>query len=85
MIEGIPAALLNGVGVVGLVVLIGGMFWRALNRGDIVTKREAESYLTRATHAEGLNADLVKQNTELMEMARLGRATFSALREAAET
>lgn len=84
MIEAIPITLLNGIGVVGVVVLIGGMFWRALNRGDIVTRREAESYLARASHAEAMNADLVKQNGELMEMARLGRATFAALREAAE-
>lgn len=84
MFDGVPLALLNGVGVVGVVVFIGAMFWRALKGGDIVTRREAEVYIQRAEKAEAMNADLVKQNGELMEMARLGTATFTALRRAAD-
>ena len=83
-IDGIPVALLNGVGVVGIVVVIGWLFWRALVSGSIVTGREAKSYLDRAIAAEALNDELAKQNTELMEMARLGQSVFMALRQAAE-
>lgn len=39
MIEGIPVALLNGVGVVGLVVLL----FFLLATGRLVTRREAQS------------------------------------------
>ena len=83
-VDGVPVALLNGVGVVGIVVVIGWLFWRALNSGSIVTGREAKSYLDRATVAEALNDELVKQNSELMEMARLGQSVLTALRQAAE-
>lgn len=84
VIDGIPLAAINGVGVVGVVVLIGGLFWRALKNGDIVTRREAEVYIARAEKAETMNRDLVQQNSELLEMARLGTATFNALRKAAD-
>lgn len=91
MIEGIPVALLNGIGVVGIVCLIGLLLWRAITvvpkdarLPRLVTGREATSYLERAEAAELANVDLVKQNSELMEMARLGTATFAALRQAAD-
>lgn len=38
MIEGIPVGLLNGIGVVGLLVLL----FFLLARGHLVTRREAE-------------------------------------------
>lgn len=91
MIEGIPVGLADGIGVVGVVVLVSVLLWRALTvvprearLPRLVTGREATSYLERAEAAEVANADLVKQNSELMEMARLGTATFAALRQAAD-
>lgn len=72
--------LLSGGGVVGVVLFV----FVAFLRGWFVTKREADVYVERAEKAEAANAELVRQNTELMEMARLGQATFNALRKAAE-
>lgn len=67
---------LNGAGVVGLVLFL----LVAFLRGWFVTKREADVYLKRAESAEANEAALIQQNRELMEMARLGQATFAALR-----
>jgi len=74
------AQFLNGLGVVGVVLFL----MVAFLRGWFVTKREAESYLRRAEAAEANEAQLLRQNAELMEMARLGRATFEALHKGAE-
>lgn len=72
--------LFNGVGV---VALFGALFWM-LATGRLVTRREADGITQRAERAEKTRDDLIAQNTELMEMARLGQETFTALRRAAE-
>ncbi|WP_294567630.1 hypothetical protein [uncultured Arthrobacter sp.] len=48
MIEAIPPALLNGIGVVGIVV---ALFWM-LARGTLITRREAEA--SRVAHEREL-------------------------------
>lgn len=78
--EGLNADFLNGVGVVGIVVFL----FVAFLKGWFVTGREAKVYLKRAEKAEDNERDLIAQNKELMEMARLGQATFTALRKAGE-
>ena len=78
--DGITAEFLNGAGVTGIVVLL----LVAFLRGWFVTRREADVYLQRAERAELNEQELIKQNRELMEMARLGQATFTALRRAGE-
>lgn len=76
----VSPAFLNGVGVVGVVLFL----MVAFIRGWFVTKREADSYLDRAQKAEAARDRALEQNAELMEWARLGKATFKSLREAAE-
>lgn len=78
--EFITAASLESIGIVGICVLnvVG------LARGWVVTKREADVYIKRAEKAEDANRELITQNGELMEMARLGQATFTALRAGVE-
>lgn len=78
--ELLTPALLNGVGVVGLFA---AMFWM-LATGRLVTRREADGITRRAEKAEETRDSLIAQNTELMEMARLGQATFTALRKGVE-
>lgn len=73
----ITPALLNGVGVVGMLA---GLFWM-LASGRLVTRREADAYTRRAEAAEKERAALIEQNGELMEMARLGQSMFRALNE----
>lgn len=79
MIDGFSGEFLNGAGVVAVLLFL----MVAFLRGWFVTKREAESYLRRAEAAEANEAQLLRQNAELMEMARLGRATFEALHRGA--
>jgi hypothetical protein len=67
----------SGWAIVAVVVLM-------IFRGLLVTRREADSYLTRAESAEANNVKLIAQNGELMEMARLGQAMFQALKQGAE-
>lgn len=74
------AEILNGAGVVALVVVQGWM----IATGRLVTRREAQFHIARAEKAEAAAESLIKQNGELMEMARLGQATFTALRQGAE-
>lgn len=72
--------LFNGVGV---VALFSALFW-LLATGRLVTRREAEGITKRAEKAEETRDTLIKQNAELMEMARLGQDVFTALRKGAE-
>lgn len=64
----------------GLVIYV----VRGYVTGKTVTRREADSITKRAEKAEETRDSLIAQNGELMEMARLGQATFTALRQAAE-
>lgn len=64
-------------------LFVGLGLW-ALLTGRLVTKREADIYIERATKAEGRNDELTRQNSELMAFARLGQSTFKALRDRAE-
>lgn len=75
--ETIPTVVLNGLTLGGGVSL----FFFALMRGWIVTKREADVYIARAEKAEGRIDELTQQNSELLSFARLGKSTFKALRE----
>lgn len=61
----------------------GALFWM-IATGRLVTRREADGITHRAEKAERAIDSLIAQNAELMEMARLGQATFSALRQAVE-
>lgn len=67
-------------GFAGLLALL---FWM-LATGRLVTRREADSYRERAEKAEAARDEVTRQNGELMEMARLGQATFAALRQGIE-
>ena len=78
--EAMNPGLLNGASIVAVVLFL----MVAFLRGWFVTRREADVYLKRAERAEALVDNLNKQNGELMEMARLGKSTFDALRKAAE-
>ena len=73
-------ALLNGVGVASLLV---GLFWM-LATGRLVTRREADGITKRAESAEATRDAVIAQNSELMEMARLGQSVFTALNERAK-
>jgi len=77
-------ALWNGVSVVTVVLVGTCAYVRALTKGTIVTEREHEATVKRAEKAEETRDSLIAQNSELMEMARLGQATFTALRKGAE-
>lgn len=74
------ADFLDGAGVVAIVILL----LIAFMRGWFVTRREADVYIARAERAEKNESNLIDQNRELMEMARLGQATFQALRKEGE-
>lgn len=78
--EGLNADFFNDASIIALVVLL----LIAFLRGWFVTRREADVYLQRAERAENNEKQLLEQNRELMEMARLGQATFNALRRAGE-
>lgn len=75
------AALLNGVGVTGL---LGLLFWM-LATGRLVTRREADGIERRAVAAEKRADTLLSQNSELMEFARLGKSVIHALDEGAKS
>lgn len=78
--EFITPALLNGVGVVGL---LSALFWM-LATGRLVTRREADGITKRAEAAEATRDAVIKQNSELMEWAGVGRSVFAALEERAK-
>lgn len=86
MPEGLPLPI--EVGIYGLGWALFGaalwLFYRKLANGDVVTRRENDATVTRAEKAEAANDKLLDQNGQLMDMARLGTATFQALRKAAE-
>lgn len=93
MIEGMPWPIQIGVASLGwsLFAACVWLFYRKLSAGDLMTRREGDAkdaqintLTARAEKAEGANEALVKQNGELMEMARLGTATWQALRKAAD-
>lgn len=73
------ADILSGGGVVGFVLVV---FW-LIATGRLVTKREHDTALKRIEAAESARDKALAQNAELMEMTRLGAATFTALRRAA--
>ena len=64
--------------------IIAGWFVWALISGRLVTKREADIYVTRAEKAEANVEKMNEQVSRLTAFAELGRATFSALRTNAE-
>jgi hypothetical protein len=84
--EGLPVPV--GLGILGLGYTLAmaeaWLFYRLLARGDLVTRREADAITARAEKAETAGDKLLDQNTELMDMARLGTATWQALRKAAD-
>lgn len=80
MTDVVSPALLNGVGVVGLLV---GLFWM-LATGRLVTRREADAIERRAESAEQRAAEATAQLTEMMEFARLGKQVINALDEGAK-
>lgn len=86
MIDGLPWPASVGLTITGWA-LAGSIAWlviRKLISGELVTRREADGLETRAVKAEEANEHLVEQNTQLLDMARLGTATWQALRKAAE-
>lgn len=73
MIEGIPVGALDGLGVVGVVLIVGWM----LASGRLVTRREHDDLLHdrdewRASHriSEAARAEAVGQVQELLEHAK---------------
>lgn len=83
--ETIPWQALTAAG--GGWALAIAVMWRTINgyiTGNTVTRREADSIEKRAEKAEETRDTLIAQNSELMEMARLGQATFAALQKGAE-
>lgn len=86
MIEGLPLPL--EVGIYGLGwALFGSVVWafyRKITAGDLVTRREADALSLRAEKAEKALDKALDQNGELMDMARLGSATWQALKKAAD-
>jgi hypothetical protein len=92
VIEGIPVELLNGIGVVGTVLLTSCLLWRALTvipksrDGDpdpprlprLVTGREAQTYLKRAEKAEENVDSLVRTVGDLTAVSQLQKATIEA-------
>ena len=86
MPEGLPMPV--GLGIMGFGFTLFGatvwLFFRMFSRGDIVTRREADAISQRADRAETANDKLLEQNGALMDMARLGTATWQALRKAAD-
>ena len=86
MIEGMPWPVSLGVAALGWS-LFGGTVWlliRKLMSGDLMTLRERQELVERAEKAEDANEALIKQNGELIAEARMGMATWQALRKAAE-
>ena len=88
MLEGIPAELLNGIGVVGVVVLGALLFWRSITvvpkdhrLPRLVTGREAESYLERAEKAEGNTDTLIAAVADLTAVSKLLKAAMDARTE----
>lgn len=90
--DAIPWQTLTAAG--GGWALFGATVWlviRKLISGDLMTRREGEALetrieetTTRAEKAEQANEALIDQNGQLMDMARLGTATWQALKKAAE-
>lgn len=73
------AALLNLGGVVGMLA---GLYWM-LATGRLMTRREGDALTKRAESAEKSRDEVITQNTELMEMAKLGKSVFTALEKGA--
>ena len=86
MLEGLPVPV--SLGVLGLGwAIAAGTLWlliRKISAGDLVTRRENDATALRAEKAELARDKLIDQNGDLMDMARLGTATWQALRKAAE-
>lgn len=85
MIDGVPVQLLNGVGVVGIVVLVGWLFWRALTvvpkdarLPRLVTGREAQTYLDRAELSEANLKTALATTADLTAISQLQKATIEA-------
>lgn len=76
----LTSAFLNGAGAVTLVVLL----FVLLSTGRLATKREVDALNKRIDHLESTNKDLVDQNRDLIEIARVGQDVMSALRRGAE-
>ena len=86
MIERLPLPVEVGIYSLGWA-LFGATVWlffRKVLSGDLMTRREGDSLTKRAEKAESVNEKLVEQNGELMDMARLGTATWQALKKAAD-
>lgn len=84
MLEGIPVALLNGIGVVGIVLIVGWLVWT----GRLVPAREVE----RIEHdrdewrAESRirDAEIAEKNKQLEHVAEVGttmKAVLGALQK----
>lgn len=86
MFEGLPVPV--GLGILGLGYTLAmaetWLLYRLIARGDLVTRREADAITERAQKAENASDKLLDQNGALMDMARLGTATWQALRKAAD-
>lgn len=86
MLEGLPVPVSLGVLGLGWAIAAGALwlFYRKLASGDLLTRRENDATVIRAEKAEEARDKLIDQNGQLMDMARLGTATWQALRKAAE-
>ncbi|NUR07702.1 MAG: hypothetical protein HOQ45_11925 [Nocardioidaceae bacterium] len=76
MIEGLPWPA--QLGVAGLGWAITGYFIWSLFTGRVVTRREADVYLTRAEKAETNLSTLISTNAEMTAVGHLQKAVIDA-------
>lgn len=85
MFEGIPVSFVNGIGVVGAVLIIGYLI--ASDR--LVPRRAVDKLLAvmdaRLAEMADRNADLVRRNEDLLEANTLSGKQAEALTRVAET
>lgn len=85
MIEALPLPVQVGIYSLGWALLgaVVWQFYRKIANGDLLTRREGDALIARAEKAEEANEKLVDQNGRLLDVARLGTATWQALQRAA--
>lgn len=77
MLDGLPVgAISNGIGVVGVIVLVGWMVFT----GRLVPKRYYDEAVKRGDNYEATSRELLAQNTELITDKDLGLELLRALR-----
>lgn len=76
MIDGLPVVQLGPSAIAAAAVIM-------VLLGRLVPRAVVAVYLKRIESLESMNVTLLAQNSELMEMARLGQAMHRAIQEGA--